>query len=304
MEAANPTGPRSPPSRRNPLVVVVVGAGVAYAVFLVGLTALQDRLLYYPEAMHDATPALLRLPFRDLRFAASDGVRLHAWFLPAPDARGSVVVAHGNAGNISHRLFLVKPLQSLGLNVLLFDYRGYGKSEGTPGEEGLYRDAEAAAEALAREPEAAGKPVVYYGESLGGAVVTELAVRRAPAALVLQSSFTSLPDMAAAAFPWLPARWMVTARYASIEKVPRLACPVLVVHGERDSLVPFEMGRRLFEAVVHGRKALHRIPGADHNDVWDHDGSGIQRALAALLDPIAPRSAGEERSDESGRAAP
>jgi uncharacterized protein len=266
------------------LVRLAVGVGVAYLVGIVGIAALQDRLIYFPEKQGPEPPSDPQLLFRNVDFVASDGVKLHGWFFSAAHPRASLLHAHGNAGHIGHRLFLVRPLLDSGVSVFLFDYRGYGRSDGTPSEQGLYRDAEAAATELRKQPETAGLPVLYYGESLGGAVATELAVRRPPSALVLQSTFTSMPDMAAAAFPWLPARWLVRAQYRSIDKVARFSSfPVLVIHGQRDSVIPFVMGERLFAAIPGTRKHFLAIPQADHNDVWDHAEASIVRAIGDLL---------------------
>ena len=270
-------------ARHKVLIKVVGFVALAYAAVCVGLAAFQDRFIYFPEPMTAQHPADLNLRFRDLSFTSSDGTRLHAWFFPAPNARASLLHAHGNAGNLSHRTFVVRPLLDLGINVLLFDYRGYGRSEGRPSEQGLYADAEAALRTMIGQPEAAGKPIVYYGESLGGAIATELALRQPPSALVLQSTFTSLPDMAQRMFPWLPVRWLTTAKYASVEKAPRIKCPVLVVHGDHDSVVPFEIGKRLFDAFPEGHKRFLPLAGADHNDVWDRAEEPVAKAIGAML---------------------
>ncbi|MGH7378363.1 MAG: alpha/beta hydrolase, partial [Candidatus Methylomirabilales bacterium] len=157
-------------------------------------------------------------------------------------------------------------LRRTGAGVLLLDYRGYGGSGGAPTEEGLYRDGEAAAAWV--EAQGLG-PLVYVGESLGTGVAVEVALRRPPAALVLQSPFTSLTDVAARHYPYLPVRLLLKDRYESLEKIARVSCPVLVIHGDRDSIIPIAQGRKLFEAVP-GRKAFLEVPGGDHNDpLWD-----------------------------------
>ena len=168
-----------------------------------------------------------------------------------------------------------------GLDTLLFDYRGYGRSEGKPSEEGLYLDGEAAWRWAAERRQ----PVILYGESLGGAVAIELAVRHPPALLVAQSTFTSLREMAAATVPF--GGLLARQRFSSLEKIRRVAAPVLIVHGDRDELVPYEMGRRLFEAAP-GPKQLLTIPGAGHNDVLHRAGAQIAHRIRRLLDE-APR---------------
>jgi pimeloyl-ACP methyl ester carboxylesterase len=176
------------------LVLVIVLSGLL-ALALGG--RIENALVYHPEQQLRAMPAEAHVPFDEVWLTSEDGVRLHAWHVHAAAARALVVVCHGNAGNISHRLRLADALAREGLDTLLFDYRGYGRSAGSPSEEGLYRDGEAAR----RWAEGKGLPVVLYGESLGGAVAVELAVRRAPALLVVQSSFTSLPALAARLLP-------------------------------------------------------------------------------------------------------
>jgi fermentation-respiration switch protein FrsA (DUF1100 family) len=267
---------------------VAGGVGLVYALAVVGIAAWQDRLIYFPEKQGPGGPADGSLQYRDVDFVSADGTHLHGWFFPAKQPRASLLHSHGNAGHIGHRLFLVRPLTQLGINVMLYDYRGYGRSDGSPSEEGLYQDAVAARAALGLQAEASNHPVIYYGESLGGAVAAELAVRMPPDALVLQSTFTSLPDMAAQAFPILPARWLVKAKYRTLDKIPRFAgFPVLVIHGEKDSLIPFAMGQRLFDAAPPATRHFLAVPGADHNDVWDHGETQITAAIGALLPGLA-----------------
>jgi len=230
----------------------------------------QDRLVWYPGPPPTRTPAAIGAAFEDLELRTPDGAFVHAWHVKAERPRGIVVVCHGNAGNIENRLSLAQTFRSLGYDVLLFDYRAYGRSRGTLSEEGTYLDGIAALDhAVARgfDP----SRIVLYGESLGGAVAIELARRRPCAAVVVEDTFTSLADVGAAVYPWLPVRWISRTKYASIEKVGELRVPFLVVHSPEDQLVPFDHGRRLL-AAHPGPKALLET-GGGHGD-----GGFLQRA--------------------------
>jgi fermentation-respiration switch protein FrsA (DUF1100 family) len=253
-------------------LAVVLLAGVMLIVFG---RFLADRLLYHPDPDLWTTPAAAHLPFSDVALVTDDGVHLHGWHVRAPAGRALVVVCHGNAGNVADRVPMAELFARAGLDTLLFDYRGFGRSGGRPSEQGLYRDGEAAR----RWAEQQGLPVVLYGESLGGAVAVELAVRRPPALLVLQSTFTSLPEMAARLVPL--GHLLARQRFASLEKIARLRAPLLVIHGDRDELVPYRMGQRLL-AAAPGPKELLTVAGGHHNDLFARAGADIARRTAAL----------------------
>jgi fermentation-respiration switch protein FrsA (DUF1100 family) len=253
------------------------------------MLAFERRLIYFPVRGLDLEPGALGLNHEEAFLVAEDGVRIHAWLLPLAGARRVVLVCHGNAGNISHRLDRALGMQRrLGLSVLLFDYRGYGRSEGSPDEEGTYRDARAA---YRYATEVKGVPpgaIVLFGESLGAAVAAQLALERPAGALILESAFTSIPDMARAAYPFLPPVGpLIRTRYDTLAKVPRLALPLLVLHGERDDIVPPAQGRRVFEA-AGGPKRFVTIPGAGHNDTYVAGGEAYWRALADFLESVRP----------------
>jgi fermentation-respiration switch protein FrsA (DUF1100 family) len=190
-----------------------------------------------------------------------------------------VLFFHGNGGNISHRLVAARALADAGANVLLFDYRGYGRSTGRPAEAGTYRDARAALLALRAQPGLDAAPVVYLGESLGGAVATELAVAEPPAALVLQSTFTSVREMARLHYPFIPSA-LVPAAYPTLDRIARVRCPVLILHGDRDDIVPLAHGQALF-ARAAGSKRLDVVRGAGHNDLLTVAGAAYGVTIAA-----------------------
>lgn len=227
----------------------------------------ERHLIYFPTREHDLSPAALGLVHEEVPLLTEDEVRIHAWFLPAKGSTGTVLVCHGNAGNVSHRLDRALLMQSrLHADVLLFDYRGYGRSEGSPDEEGTYRDARAAWRWLRARGHGRDR-VVLFGESLGSAVALQLAIEGEARALVLESPFTSIPDMVRAVFPFLPVSSLMRTQYDNLAKVPRLRMPLLVLHGDRDEVVPFRQGQRLFEAAPEPKR-LYAIPGAGHNDTY------------------------------------
>lgn len=259
------------------LLVWVVLLGMLFKWF-------EHSQVYVPRAEWAVSPEVLGHPWKDVAIETDDGVRLSAWFFPAasdsPRRHLAIVISHGNGGNISHRLSLYDICYSLGVNVLAYDYRGYGKSQGRPYEEGTYNDAVAAYQWL-RQQGFSPKHIIAYGESLGGAVAAELALREEVGALVLQSTFTSIPDMGKRLFPWLPVRLLSSIRYDTLEKVPRLTLPLLVMHSPVDSVVPFEQGRALFEAANEPKRFV-RLQ-ADHNDPLEPDRPTIVAAMENLL---------------------
>lgn len=223
--------------------------------------------VYHPDRILTATGAELGRPFEDVYFQASDGVKLNGWFFPADtnSARSALVVllCHGNGGNISYRLDMAQALLATGVNVFLFDYRGYGRSQGYPSEEGTYRDGEAAYQWLQKRG-FAGKDILVFGESLGGGVAAELATRVITGGLILQSTFTCIADIGADLFPWLPVRWLGRIKYDTLSKLPRVKAPVLVMHSRTDTLIRFQHSQKNF-AAANEPKLFRELLG-DHND--------------------------------------
>ena len=242
--------------------------------------------VYHPNRDLTATGAELGRPFENVVFKATDGVELHGWFFPADTnsarARLAVLVCHGNAGNISHRLETCATWLATGVNVFVFDYRGYGRSQGRPSEEGTYRDAQAAYRWL-RQKGFAGANIVAFGESLGGGVAAELAVREPVGGLVLQSTFTSITDVGAELFPWLPVRRLSRIRYETRSKLPGLRVPVLVMHSPADELVGIQHGKANF-AAANEPKLFWELRG-DHNDALSdpqHFRAGLEMFLGLV----------------------
>ena len=247
-----------------------------------------NQFIYFPERTIFQDPGDFGLEFEDVYLTTSDGVRIHGWFVPG-SGETTLLWFHGNGGNISHRADNIAGLNKrLGVGILIIDYRGYGLSEGSPDEQGTYLDAEAAvAHALSR-PDVDPERVVLFGRSLGCAVAAEMAVRHDVYAVVLESPFTSVPAMARRAYPFLPGLGLLTGNmYDTLGKTARIRAPIMVLHGDSDEIVPFEMGREVFEAAPEPKR-FYRISGAGHNDTYAVGGAPYLDALGSFL--VEPRS--------------
>ena len=256
------------------MITTVFGLVVGYAA-VVGLAfAFQDQLLFQPSSRLVATPDEAGMPYEKVHLDTDDGETLHGWWIPAsgaPRETGPEDVAgptllffHGNAGNISGRLESVRQFHDLGLNVLIVDYRGYGQSTGTPSEEGIYRDAEACWQYLTKAKGLEPQEIVVFGRSMGGGPATWLAERTTPGALILESVFTNVPDVGAHHYSFLPVRAMATNQFDNEARVAAIDAPLLLIHSRDDRVVPFELGRRVYEAASAPKQFLE-IEGG-HND--------------------------------------
>lgn len=251
----------------------------AYAAVCALAFVFQDRLVWFPGPPPGVTPAALGLEYREAQITTGDGVGLHGWYLPG--GATAVLISHGNAGTIAERLALIAALREMGHAVLAYDYRGYGRSEGAPSEEGTYRDAEAAFDWLVAAGHRADR-IALYGESMGGAVALALATRRATGPVVLENTFSSLPAVGQRAYPFLPVRWLARIRYDSLARAPEVAVPVMVIHSPGDEIVPIAQGRALFEALA-GEKTFLETEGG-HNDGGFLQRAEWRAAVAAFLD--------------------
>ncbi len=250
------------------------------------ILGLEKFALYFPERTIEATPQSEAIAYEDVWFPASDGVRLHGWLVPAPDARTTIIWFHGNAGNVSHRVNNIKYLHRLlGANVFIFDYRGYGRSAGrlfNLSEPATYRDAEGALAYLRSRKDLASTRLAYFGRSLGAAVAIEVARQQPPAGLILESAFTSIREMARIVAPYLPFPGLLQTKYDNLAKIPTIRVPVLILHGDQDEVVPYELARRLFEA-ANPPKTFYTVHGAHHNDTYVVGGESYFQAWGHFL---------------------
>ena len=244
---------------------------------------MDKAFIFHPEREIEATPESVGLSYEDVYFKTADGVRLNGWFVPAPDSSDVMIWFHGNAGNISHRVENLRLFHDLlGLSVFIFDYREYGRSEGSVSEEGTYRDADAALVWLTGRTDLPADRIIYFGRSLGAAVAVELALKAPPRALILETPMTSIRDMARKVMPYLPVGFLIGTEYDSLSKIGTIHVPLLILHGDRDEVVPFEQGRRLFEA-ANPPKEFYVIPGASHNNTYTAGGRPYWQAWKTFL---------------------
>ena len=278
--------------RRNTLlrIAMLIAVGAVIGVVLRQMSILDRFMVYFPERHLYTTPAEVGLEYSDVYLTAADGVRIHAWYVHGK-SNTTLLWLHGNAGNISHRVDNMAELSRLtGLGVLIVDYRGYGLSDGSPSEGGLYLDAEAALDYLASEVGLDPKQeIVLFGRSLGVGVAAEMATRHAVRCVILESGFTSTIDMARATrSAWLVYALMplISARFDTLSKIGNITSPVMIIHGDRDDIVPFYMAEQLFQA-AREPKRLHAVKGAMHNDVYERGGAAYFNALSEFIaDPI------------------
>jgi|UniRef100_A0A7C5AMP4 fermentation-respiration switch protein FrsA (DUF1100 family) len=245
----------------------------------------EKGIIFFPDPYLLGTPADYGLEYEEVFFFAEDGVKLHGWWVPQ-ESCPTLLWFHGNAGNISHRLENLKLLWNLvGLQIFIFDYREYGKSEGRISREGTFKDSLAAYRYLTEIRGLPGEEIIFFGRSLGTALATDLAVRHPCRALILESPFTNSQDMARLYAPFL-SDWRPKVPYDNVGKIGQVRVPVMVIHGAQDEVIPVDMGRRVFEAAPEP-KELYIIPGAHHNDTYEVGGSAYFARLRAFLERFA-----------------
>ncbi|MDH4314325.1 MAG: alpha/beta hydrolase [Gammaproteobacteria bacterium] len=272
-------------------LLLVIAA--AYGLLVIVVYFMQGRMLYLadvPGRTLTMTPGDAGMDYQDVYIETADGVKLHGWFIAGRSSR-VLLFFHGNAGNISHRLDSIRQFQDLGLSVLIIDYRGYGQSEGRTTEKGMYLDADAAWRYLVESRGIVAGDIILFGRSLGASVASWLAAQRQPLALIVESSFTSVPDIARELYPWLPVRWLTRLSHATQDHVRDVRCPVLVVHSRDDEIIPFHHGEAIF-ASAHEPRTLLAIRGS-HNDAFLRDEhtyiGGLRTFLAELSAPALLR---------------
>lgn len=272
--------------RRVGRLVLLIGrtAAVFYLLVLLLLLFLENSLIYpapkYPEGDWKAP----YLPHEDVTFASVDGTKLHGWLVEHPQARAAILYCHGNGDCVGYLgPYLQQLYENHQVTIFAFDYRGYGKSEGAPGEPGILQDGQAAQLWLAERLKLKPSEIVLMGRSLGGGVAVDLAAKNGARGLILQSTFTSMPDAAAVLYPWAPVRWLMRNRYDSLSKIGNCRCPLLISHGQADTLVPYSHSRALFDAHL-GPKEFIDLEGG-HND---EESPVYYLALDRFLDGLPP----------------
>lgn len=270
------------------MLKIILALAACYVLLLGIVYLLQDRMLYLPNVAGRAlvmTPADAGMDYEDVLIETVDNVTLHGWFIKGRSPH-VLLFFHGNAGNISHRLHSIRQFWSLGLSVMIIDYRGYGQSEGKTTEAGTYRDADAAWRFLTQVRGVRPGDIVVFGRSVGASVAARLASQQDPAGLIVESSFTSVPDVAAELYPWLPARWLSRLSHATRDFVRDVRCPVLVVHSRDDEIIPFRHGEAVFAAAPEPRSLL--VLRGTHNDAFTRDERTYLEGLSAFLARLWP----------------
>jgi len=270
---------------------ILAAAVLIYGGILVLLRVYESRLIYFPgpERTLVAPPPSLGLPIQRVEITTEDAVKLVAWVIPAePRSSLWLLVCHGNAGNLSEfdRPLHYAGLRQLGLNLLAFDYRGYGESGGAPSEAGLYRDADAAYRFLTNERGVPASRIVIFGHSLGSAVAVDLASRVPSVGLILEGAFTSATDRGQELYPYIPVRWIAASRFSSVDKISRITVPKLFLHAERDEVIPLAHGRRLYQA-AQPPKTFVELRGG-HGDAFDVDSARYFGSIASFLLTLQP----------------
>ena len=256
---------------------------VGIILFLIFVRYLENTSIFYPERTLGATPKDLGLPFEDVTITTQDHVKLHGWLIKAPSARSTLIFFHGNAGNIGGRLGKIDFFHQIGLSVLIIDYRGYGKSEGHPTEQGIYDDATAAYDYLLQRDDMKGQNIISYGASLGGAVAIDLAIKRDVSCVIVDSTFSSAVDMAKRIYPFIPS-FLIKSKMNSIDKVKDISAPILFIHSIEDQTVPFALGKKLYDAAP-GKKEFIEITGS-HTDGHIYDEEKIRNRIKAFLNNL------------------
>jgi uncharacterized protein len=247
------------------------------------MSLLDQFFVYHPDPWKDQDwKAYSGLPLEDVWFQSSDGTKLFGWYVEHAASSAVVLWCHGNAGNIINRLENLRELYRIGLSVFIFDYRGYGRSQGSPSEEGLYQDAVGAYDYLTRTRMIRPERIVIFGRSLGATVAAEVASQRPAAGLILESPFPSIEAVAKFHYGGLPVHWLLGAEFRLIDRLPHLSLPKLIIHGDQDDIIPLELGQQVFEA-AKPPKSFYVIKGADHNNTYHVGGEPYFQRFAEFI---------------------
>ena len=265
---------------RKKSIILILLTGIV--MFFCFYSQIENFFVFHPETHLDMLPDQLGLSYDSVAFEAEDGTKRHGWFFPLPGKSPVILFCHGNAGNISHRLDNIRKLLEYGFQVFIYDYRGFGKSQGRPSRKGVYLDGLAAYDYLRNHLGIASDRIVLFGRSLGAAVATEIAMKRKARCLILESAFTSTRDMAKTMPLFVLLSPFLPAHYNNLKKIQYITAPKLVIHGDMDEIVPFKMGERLFQE-AKGPKKFYPIKGAGHNDTWIIGGKAYFEMLVKFI---------------------
>ena len=260
--------------------------GVLLLGFLSGCwNSFVESMVFFPDTTIEQTPVDLDLQFEDIWFTSSDSVRLHGWLIPASSPNHLLLFCHGNAGNISHRLDNVRLLHNRGISVFIFDYRGYGRSQGRINEKGFYLDSEAAYEVAREWAEKHRAKLVVFGRSLGGIAATHLGATKHCDGLILESTFTNMGAMARSHYPLPFAETLLKHRLNAVGEIIQVRVPILFFHGDKDRIVSIKLGQKLFEAAPNPKEFV-LIPRAGHNDTYFVGGPDYFKKIESFFDSL------------------
>lgn len=262
--------------------IIVISIIVVYFSLSLFLYFFQSHIIYQPYKELIANPRDIQLDYEDISFQASDDTHLYGWFIPAKESRGVLFFCHGNAGNMSHRLETLRLYNRLGLSVFVFDYRGYGRSEGKPNEQGTHLDVKAAWNYLIAKRNVPQDQIIVFGRSLGGAIALSLAGKIQAKAFIIESSFTSVPAVASHHYFFLPMNWIIRIKYDNLAKIPLVDCPILIIHSKEDRLIPFDHGVKLYETANNPKEFLE-ITGT-HGNGFLTSGKVYEERVRSFID--------------------
>ena len=267
------------------LILIIIAVAVLYCSFCLYYYLNQDSFLYHPNKNVYLYPDTVNLKYEDIYLTTQNSVKINAWYIPAESKMAKTILCcHGNAGNISNRLETIEIFHNLGLNVFIFDYEGFGKSEGYPSEQGTYQDALTAWNYLIKEKKCNSDDIVIFGQSLGGAIAANLAVKVNPAGLIIESTFTSISEIGQKMFPLFPVSLLLKNKYSSIDIISEVKCPVLVIHSREDYLTPYFHGEKLFDK-ISAEKHFLEITGG-HNEGFLESGETYIDGIKNFIDSV------------------
>lgn len=245
----------------SPFIFIII---CLYIVIVIAVYFFQPGLIFFPEREIYTTPDKSGFAYENIAFFAKDKTKLSGWFIPAVNSKGVILFCHGNAGNISHRMESIQIFNKIGFDVFIFDYRGYGESKGKPSEKGCYLDAEAAWNYLIEQKKYSSDDIIIFGRSLGGTIASWLAQIHTPRKIILESTFTSVQDLGAELYPYLPIKYISRFDFNAIDYIQNVKCPVLIIHSRDDEIIPFTHGKKLYK-YANEPKYFFEIQGS-HND--------------------------------------